>query len=433
MSARNQRSGPHRGQITGVVVALVIVAIAISTAASAGTGAKKKKPPPRPTKKQPAVLRTKPLLPAALAATVGPSRSAKASPAKNNPAKASPAKTSAATPKSTKQRMVWTCGQCHVPDGWRVIPERVDFDHDRTGVPLSGAHAVAACVGCHKRHPGAATAPKGRQSGPKAAPRVPRNCTACHQDTHRGEQGRRCEACHTSRSWKMPRRFDDHASGRFPLSGVHAMVACASCHRGQGRDRFRGTPTTCDACHKTRALGVVAFDHRPLRMGCNQCHSTFGWAPARFNHGVFWPLQGSHAAIAQQCSKCHNGGSYNNASRACVSCHRAKIDDAKTHPNHRTIGLVNTCERCHTATSWQALKPTWHDPAFPLTSGNHRRYATSCSSCHPAGIGKGRFDCINCHDGEHSKARTDKKHVGEVSGYVYQSAACFNCHPRGSQ
>ncbi len=324
----------------------------------------------------------------------------------------------------------WSCNLCHVAAGWQVIPKRVNFDHDRTGVPLTGAHATAACVGCHKQR---------SNQGPKAAKkangedeRVPRACLACHTDTHRGEQGSRCEACHTSRSWKTPRKFNQHASGRFPLSGVHAVVACASCHRTQARDEYRGTPSTCDACHKKTALAISSFDHRPLRMGCNQCHSTFAWAPARFDHAVFWPLQGAHAAIKTDCSKCHTTGNYATQDRACATCHSDLVNEGKTHPDHRTIGLTKTCERCHTSVAWSALKTTWHDKAFPITSGDHRRYRTSCASCHPAGVGKGNFDCVNCHDGEHAKAKMDSKHQGK-GGYVWDNAACLSCHPKGEE
>ncbi len=342
--------------------------------------------------------------------------------------RSAPARARVPTPLPTKKARrssTWTCGHCHVPAGWQVIPEKVDFDHDKTGVPLTGAHARARCVGCHK--------PQKDHGKGAAMQRVPRACASCHSDVHRGEQGSQCQSCHTSRSWKTPRRSATHAAGRFPLSGVHAVVACSSCHRQQARDQYRGTPTTCDACHRKTALQVVSFDHKPLRLGCNQCHSTFAWAPARFDHAVFWPLQGAHAAVKTQCSKCHTPGNYAAASRACVTCHGSLVTSGKTHPDHRPIGLTQTCERCHTPTAWTALKPAWHEPAFPINGGEHRRYRNSCNSCHPAGVGKGRFDCVNCHDGEHAKAKMDAEHQGEVAGYVWDNAACLGCHPKGQE
>jgi hypothetical protein len=36
------------------------------------------------------------------------------------------------------------------------------------------------------------------------------------------------------------------------------------------------------------------------------------------------------------------------------------------------------------------------------------------------------FSCTTCH----LKSQTDSKHQGK-SGYVYNSANCYACHPRG--
>ncbi len=39
------------------------------------------------------------------------------------------------------------------------------------------------------------------------------------------------------------------------------------------------------------------------------------------------------------------------------------------------------------------------------------------------------FECILCH--EHSQSETNNDH-NEVGGYLYESHACYQCHPRGS-
>jgi hypothetical protein len=315
----------------------------------------------------------------------------------------------------------WTCDKCHSPQSWKTIPKRVDFDHDRTGVPLTGAHAMAPCAGCHKAH--AAPGPEKR--------RVPRACKSCHTDVHRGEQGARCDSCHTSKSWKTPRRFDQHASTRFPLTGAHAMLDCRSCHRAQARDQYRGTPTTCDACHRKQSLNISSFQHKYVRPGCSSCHSTFAWAPARFDHAMFWPLVGAHAAVKGDCAKCHDGSNFSAATSACSSCHGSLVDSGKTQPDHKALGFSRTCSNCHTPVSWQALRSGWHDAAFPISNGDHARYRNSCTSCHPGGVGKGNFDCVNCHDGEHSKAKMDKKH--DMTGYAWDNKACLGCHPDGNE
>ena len=87
------------------------------------------------------------------------------------------------------------------------------------------------------------------------------------------------------------RSFDHNATG-FPLSGVHALTACETCHAA---GVFKGTPKTCDGCH---ALGkrVVATpkssSHIVTDAPCDTCHfnaSTF--LGARFNHGTALPGQ----------------------------------------------------------------------------------------------------------------------------------------------
>ncbi len=62
---------------------------------------------------------------------------------------------------------------------------------------------------------------------------------------------------------------------------------------------------------------------------------------------------------------------------------------------------------------------------FPI-AGPHR---VDCSECHQAG-GTREFSCIHCH--EHGKAKMDDKH-DEEPGYVYNSQACYSCHPDGRE
>ncbi len=308
----------------------------------------------------------------------------------------------------------WRCDRCHKTAAWNDLPDRVAFNHDVTGVPLTGAHARAACGGCHRPR--------------KGGNALPRDCAGCHTDPHRRELGQRCDRCHTSRSWQTPRRFVDHRSSRFALTGAHAMVDCRSCHSQRGRDTWRGTPTTCDACHQKRANVVQSFDHRRVGAGCNRCHSTFTWAPARINHDLWWPLVGRHRAIEKDCGRCHAPSSFMAASSSCASCHGELVAKGKTHPDHKLLGFPSDCSRCHTPNGWNALLTTWHDDFFPLTGGNHARYSNSCQSCHPGGMGGGQFDCIHCHDGEHAKGKMDDAHGG-VGGYQWVNAACLQCHP----
>lgn len=315
----------------------------------------------------------------------------------------------------------WRCGHCHTDTGWHNIPAKVAFDHATTGVPLSGRHATAPCRGCHNGHLG--------EQG------MARTCRSCHTnppgtEAHRGEEGRRCEDCHTSHSWRDARQPVNHDRSRFPLTGAHGAVSCRSCHRQQRRSTWRGTPATCDACHRSASLGVKTFDHRRTGRGCQACHSTFAWAPGRLDHAVFWPLDGAHAALKDDCTRCHGGEAFTAASKACATCHLGLVTGGKTHPDHLSLGFPRRCEDCHTTASWNALLSGWHEGFFPIAGGEHARYRNNCQSCHPTGMGPGRFDCIHCHDGTHDKGRMDSEHDDE-GGYVWKNEACLGCHPKG--
>jgi hypothetical protein len=49
--------------------------------------------------------------------------------------------------------------------------------------------------------------------------------------------------------------------------------------------------------------------------------------------------------------------------------------------------------------------------------------------CHINSGNYSSFSCINCH--EHSnRGEVDDDH-SEVSGYSYESNACYSCHPTG--
>jgi len=88
-----------------------------------------------------------------------------------------------------------------------------------------------------------------------------------------------------------------------------------------------------------------------------------------------------------------------------------------------------TCEICHSFYSWKPAQFTEHDGIFPIFSGNHAGEWNECSDCHISPGNFQIFSCLNCH--EHRKDRMDNEHR-EVNGYLYESNACYNCHPNGS-
>ena len=71
-----------------------------------------------------------------------------------------------------------------------------------------------------------------------------------------------------------------------------------------------------------------------------------------------------------------------------------------------------------------ALTPATHT-AFPIADGAHA--GIDCNSCH------GEFDTFtrfNCLNGCHAAADTTPGHSG-VTNYMYETNACYSCHPDG--
>jgi hypothetical protein len=69
-----------------------------------------------------------------------------------------------------------------------------------------------------------------------------------------------------------------------------------------------------------------------------------------------------------------------------------------------------------------------HGRYFPLNAGSAHDRA-DCADCHGGTATFHDFTCIRCH--EHAIARMDSAHVS-VSGYVYDSTSCYQCHPDGT-
>jgi hypothetical protein len=140
------------------------------------------------------------------------------------------------------------CAHCHSERGW----ESPRIDH--SAWPLTGAHAEAACDGCHS------PSPQDRSSGRGATYRgAPRECAGCHRDVHAGQfrltsPERECDACHITDAFEIE-TFDHAEVAAYPLEGEHEKLACAACHlnerlrSGQRAVRYRLGYRECADCH----------------------------------------------------------------------------------------------------------------------------------------------------------------------------------------
>ncbi len=305
------------------------------------------------------------------------------------------------------------CQECHSTMDWR----RERFDHlGVSGFALVGAHTQVQCIACHVNN---------QLRG------LPRDCFGCHQATF--EQTRNpnhvtanfpheCLTCHNQNAWS-PAAFD-HSQTNFPLTGAHSGVLCESCHQN---NQYSGTPSDCYACHQSQFEQTTDPNHQQANFShdCTTCHSTSAWKPATFDHNqTNFPLTGAHKNVS--CIDCHGQG-YSNTAQECVSCHQQNYDQT-TNPDHKAANFPVTCEDCHTTNAWQPANWDHDAQYFPIYSGSHKEAWSVCSDCHVNNADFSQFECINCH--EHNRTKMDDKHK-EVTNYVYQSNACYNCHPQG--
>lgn len=313
------------------------------------------------------------------------------------------------------------CDACHTTAGWSPTKSAMDFDHgEDTEFPLTGKHAGVACASCHLDL---------IFSEPKIS-----GCTGCHVDVHRGRLSDDCSSCHNSILFADVPGLEIHSKTSFPLTGSHLQVSCESCHLSDQEGAYTSQQTECYSCHASAYADAQPVDHvaAGFPTECQECHNTLAWAySVVFDHvglsGGF-ALLGRHSQV--RCSSCHTFGTgepiFNPSSPDdCIACHQTDYER-----EHGGSGFPTTCASCHTNDSWEGATFEDHDAvAFPIFSGAHRGTWASCQTCHTTPGNYSAFTCLVCH--EHNQSSMDAKHRGEAAGYVYESNACYSCHPRG--
>lgn len=249
------------------------------------------------------------------------------------------------------------------------------------------------------------------------------------------------------------RNFDHHQTG-FPLTGMHTVAPCESCHRN---GVFKGTPTQCALCHTRgsgRANTAKPAMHFPTNAACDQCHDTRRFAGARYDHSGITP---------GGCTQCHNGamakgkpGNHVRTNSACDACHStrawrpATFDHGMVTPgtcgtchqkpaNH--VITTAPCDSCHRTSAWRPARFD-HSTVTPGTCGschngstatgkpaNHVMTTASCDTCHrtsawlPATFSHATVvpgSCATCHNGSNA--------TGKPASHFVTSRACDACH-----
>ena len=272
------------------------------------------------------------------------------------------------------------CQNCHNESNW----SEWTFNHEATGYTLTGGHADTACGDCHQAN---------------AFENTPKGCNSCHaiDDIHRGANGRACQDCHSTSTWRTT-GFDHLAETGFALEAGHGNLACDDCHtREDFKDQF---PGGCVDCHRTD-------DDHQGRNGdkCDTCHGTTEWEENSFDHAdTGFHLVEAHSNL--NCSACHKAERVADVGSTCTDCHA--LDDVHDEQ------MPGQCSACHTQTAWHTSVAFDHDlSSFPLT-GLHATVA--CGACHS----DNRFqdadtECVSCH-------RDEDPHEGSLGD------DCGGCH-----
>ena len=333
-----------------------------------------------------------------------------------------------------------TCQTCHNTSAWSPAT----FDHNTfTKFPLTGSHVSVSCNQCHMN---------GQFAG------TPTDCASCHSKDYQGTNSpphaaagipTTCATCHNTTSWANA--TFDHSSTGFPLTGAHTPLQCSQCHLN---NNYSITDTTCVSCHLKDFQGTTNPNHAQagFPQTCENCHSTTSWSGSSFNHNnTGFPLTGAHTSV--QCAQCHVNNNYNLTDTSCVSCH-LKDFQGTTNPNHVAAGFPQTCQTCHTTTSWNATF-NHSTTGFPLTgahtplqcsqchiNGNYSITDTSCASCHlkdyqtasnPNHIQAGfPQTCQSCHTTTNWTASFDHSSTGFALTGAHVPLQCAQCHVNGN-
>jgi hypothetical protein len=305
------------------------------------------------------------------------------------------------------------CAQCHTTMAWTPAT----FDHSMVNFVLTGAHTVPPrqCSDCHVNNNYKLTSTA---------------CVSCHLKDFQsannpnhvaGGFAQTCDTCHNTSTW-IPATFDHSRSG-FPLTGAHTVPPrqCTDCHVN---NNYSITSTACISCHQNdynTALSPVPHSGFPTT--CQQCHDTVAWTHGKFDHSTTgFPLTGMHTVPPRQCTDCHVNNNYNLTSTACVTCH-LKDFQGTTSPNHVTSNFPQTCDQCHSTSTWLNATFNHNSTGFALT-GSHTVPPRQCTDCHVNNnYNLTSTACVSCHQTDYNTATTPVNHIA-----ARFPTTCETCH-----
>lgn len=235
------------------------------------------------------------------------------------------------------------------------------------------------------------------------------------QNPH-GKLDLECALCHGAEGWTpahISRKFDHARVSGFALTGAHAGVGCAGCHKSL---EFAPTPRACASCHTDPHFGELSAD-------CERCHSTRSFidraALIRMHQLTRFPLVGGHAAI--DCESCHPPAAQGHAkyvatSAECRSCHAPG-----TVPDH--AGFSSDCASCHNTMAWRPTHFNHAGTGFALGCA-HSGVSCQDAKCHGSPwVNLTSNACVSCHGTDPAYTASCPTHRS-----INASTRCNDCH-----
>jgi hypothetical protein len=333
-----------------------------------------------------------------------------------------------------------TCDTCHDTILWTDGK----FDHSTTGWALTNSHQMApagkvtACSQCHT----------GASAYSLTSP-TNTDCAYCHTTDWNATNNpihsaagsafaaSNCATCHNTIAWTTA--TFDHSTTGWALTGSHQLspagkaTGCEQCHNGL-YNLTSPANTDCSYCHTTDFNNATTPANHlasgfPITQ-CATCHDTILWTDGKFDHSTTgWALTGYHLT-STTCNQCHTGTNaygLTAANTACYGCHMADWTSTQTLggtvPNHIAAGYPQTCDTCHTTTSW--LGATFTHTFFTIP-----HHSSVCGDCHQVSTDYTSFTCINCHTSlnAHRPGMSHPSVCSPSPSCWYQPTTCYNCH-----
>ena len=312
-----------------------------------------------------------------------------------------------------------TCDQCHNTTSWL----NATFNHNSTGFSLTGSHTVPPrqCTDCHVNN---------NYNITNTA------CVSCHQNDYNNATTpvnhiaasfpTTCETCHDTIQW-TDATFN-HTSTGFQLTGMHTVPPrlCTDCHVN---NNYSLNSALCYTCHQKDYTGTTNPAHAAAGFPttCELCHDTTTWTDSTFNHNnTAFPLTGSHLVPPRVCTDCHVNNNYTTLPTTCIGCHQTDYNNT-TNPGHASQPqfFPTTCQSCHNTTAWTGA--TFNHTQYTQFPTSHGSANNVCATCHTNSNDYSVFQCTGCHGGNNP----NNFHHDNVSGYVYNSINCYQCHQNG--